>query len=57
MLQHWRTSLIGVLLIVGALGKAGAELLQGQHVDFTTLGAGVTAGLGFIKAADSAAVR
>ena len=56
-MQHWRTSLIGVLLILGVLGKAGAEFLQGQHVDLTTLGAGVTAGIGFIKAADAKEVR
>lgn len=50
---HWRTTLVGALLIVGAVAKAGAELAQGQHVDFTTLTAGVTAGFGFIKAADA----
>lgn len=56
-MQHWRTTVVGALLILGALAKAGAELAQGQHVDFTTLGAGVMAGVGFIKAADGAAVR
>ena len=54
---HWRTTVVGALLIFGALSKATVELLQGQHIDFTTLTAGLTAGIGFIKAADSKAVR
>lgn len=54
---HWRTTLVGALLILGAAVKAGTELAQGQHVDFTSLGAGVAAGIGFIKAADGQAVR
>jgi hypothetical protein len=56
-MQHWRTTLVGALLIVGALAKAGAEFAQGQHVDFTLLAASVTAGIGFIKSADGAEVR
>lgn len=52
-MNHWRTTTIGVLLIVGALAKAGAELAQGQHVDLPTLCAALTAGYGFIKAADA----
>lgn len=56
-MQHWRTTLIGVLLILGTLAKAGAELAQGQHVDFVTLSAGLGAGWGFIQAADGKAVR
>src|SRR5258708_3892000 len=54
---HWRTTLVGALLILGAAVKAGAELAQGQHVDFTALGAGVAAGIGFLKAAGSKAGR
>lgn len=50
---HWQTSLVGVLLIIGALAKAGAELAQGQHVDMTTLGAGLAAGIGFLRTPDS----
>lgn len=53
MKKHWQTSLVGVLLIIGALCKAGAEFMQGQHVDTTTLGAGIMAGIGFLRTADS----
>jgi hypothetical protein len=57
MTKHWKTSLVGVLLIIGALAKAGAELAQGQHVDMTTLGAGISAGIGFLMAPDANKVQ
>lgn len=56
-MQHWRTTGIGVLLILAALTKAGAELAQGHHVDYVTLSGGLTAGWGFIQAADGKAVQ
>lgn len=57
MKKHWQTSLVGVLLILGALIKAAVELLQGQHIDMTTLGAGLAAGLGFLRTPDSNKVQ
>lgn len=57
MKKHWQTTALGVVLIVGALCKAAAEALQGQHVDMTVLIGGLTAGLGFLRTPDSNKVQ
>lgn len=47
-----KTTVLGVLAIVGALVKAASEFFNGGHVDFAGLGAAVVAGIGLIHAAD-----
>jgi len=55
-MQHWRTTLAGSLLILGAAVNAAAQLAQGHPVDWVTVGGAVTGGIGLIKAADAKAV-
>lgn len=51
-MNHWRTTLLGIFTIVGALGHAAIELLNGQHPDWNIIANSVTAGIGLILAAD-----
>lgn len=52
-MKDWKTTLAGVLTILGTLTTAGLALLGHKSVDIPTVLAGLTAGLGLIKAADS----
>ena len=51
-----RTTILGVLTIVGALTAAATQLLNGHQPDLATTSAGVLAGLGLIHAADNKAL-
>lgn len=52
---HWRTTVAGILVIIGAGATALATVAQGGHVDWTQLGTVVAGGIGLVKAADAAA--
>ncbi|HLI02752.1 MAG TPA: hypothetical protein VFC10_07375 [Terriglobia bacterium] len=52
-MKNWRTTTLGVLTILAALCHAGIALLQGQPVEWSTLFAAATAGIGLIHAADA----
>jgi uncharacterized membrane protein (DUF441 family) len=52
-MKDWKTTLAGVLTIVVTLASAGLSYLHGQPVNTTATLAGVSTGLGLIKAADS----
>lgn len=47
-----KTTIVGILIILGAAINAAVQFLQGQAPDFGVLAAAVTAGIGFITAAD-----
>jgi hypothetical protein len=51
--QSWRTTLLGVLTIVGGVATALTEYLRGQTVNVPALAATVTAGMGLIHAKDN----
>lgn len=53
-MKDWKTTLAGVATIIGTLCAAGLKLYNHQPVDFPTTLGGLTAGIGLIKAADSA---
>jgi len=53
-MKDWKTTLAGVLTIVATLATAGLAYMHGQPVNVVTTFAGITAGVGLIKAADSA---
>ena len=48
-----KTTLLGVFTILVAVGGTGIKVLNGEPVDFATVLAAVTAGLGLLKAQDS----
>lgn len=50
----WRTTTLGILTILGTLTGAGISILNGGHLDMSTLSAGLTAGVGLIMAGDHA---
>jgi hypothetical protein len=52
-MKDWKTTLAGALTIAGTLVTAGLAVLQHKPVDVPTTIAGITAGVGLIKAADS----
>jgi hypothetical protein len=52
-MKDWKTTLAGVLTIVGTLATAGLAYLHGQPINTGATLAGITAGVGLIKAADS----
>lgn len=54
---HWKTTTAGILTILAGLTKAGLEYLHNQPIDYTTLWASITAGIGLIKAADAPAAK
>ena len=47
-----KTTIIGSLIILGSACSAAAQFLQGQDPDLAALAVAITAGIGFIKAAD-----
>jgi uncharacterized membrane protein (DUF441 family) len=53
-MKDWKTTLAGVLTIVATLAGAGLSYLHGQPINFTATTAGLSMGVGLIKAADSA---
>lgn len=52
-MKDWKTSLAGVLTIIVTLATTGLAYLHGQPINTTATLAGVTTGIGLIKAADS----
>lgn len=57
MKTHWQTTILGILTILATLSHAGISYLNGQHVDTTVLFAGITTGVGLLRAADSSKVQ
>jgi hypothetical protein len=53
-MKDWKTTLAGAATILGAVCAAGINLYNHQPVNVPVLFASVTAGVGLIKAADSA---
>ena len=51
-----KTTILGVLTIVSVICASGIQFLKTSTFDFAVTFAGVTAGIGLIKAADSAPV-
>ena len=52
-MKDWKTTIAGVLTIVGTLTTAGIALVNKQPLNLPGTIAGITAGVGLIKAADS----
>lgn len=48
----WKTTAMGILMIVGALCTAGVTALQGHAVDFSTTATAIGGGLGLLAAKD-----
>lgn len=53
-MKSWKTTVLGILTILGALIPAGIALLKGQSPDLTALWPAVIAGFGLIFAKDAA---
>lgn len=52
-MKDWKTTLAGVLTIVGAITSAGLAYLNKQPINTTATFTALTVGVGLIKAADS----
>jgi hypothetical protein len=52
-MKDWKTTLAGVLTIVGTLTTAGLAYVNKQPVNMGATIAGITAGVGLIHASDS----
>jgi hypothetical protein len=52
-MKDWKTTLAGALTIAGTLTNAALALLEHRPVDLPIVIAGITTGVGLIKAADS----
>lgn len=52
-MKDWKTTLAGILTIVGTLATAGLAYVHGQPINTTATFAGISMGVGLIKAADS----
>ena len=50
---NWKTTLTGILMVLGAIANAGMDFLQGKPVDFPVTIAAITAGVGLIMAKDA----
>ena len=50
---NWKTTLLGILAIIATVAHSGTQVLTGQAVDWTTMIAGIGAGLGLIHAQDA----
>ena len=48
-----KTTALGILTIVVAVGNALIQILNGDSIDFAATAASVTAGIGLLKAADA----
>lgn len=56
ILSHWKSTLVGALMIVGSVASfVGSWLAHGlpPAEQWTVLGAGITAGAGFLTTADA----
>lgn len=54
--KSWRTTLAGILAIVGTVAPIVSKVAQGGNIDIDDIGtaiAGVSAGVGLIKAKDA----
>lgn len=57
-MRDWKTTLAGILTIVGSCCTAGIAFLKGQPmVAATALTAGIPTGIGLIKASDSKKIQ
>jgi hypothetical protein len=52
-MKDWKTTVAGILTIVGALATAGLAYLHNQPVNTGATFTAITVGVGLIKAADS----
>ena len=52
-MNNWKTTATGVIAIVSALMSAASGLLSGHAVDWTSVIAAVSSGIGLIHAQDS----
>ena len=52
-MQNYKTTVLGILTIIGTLCSAGIALVNGHTPDIGITSAGVLAGVGLIHAADS----
>lgn len=52
-MQNSKTTILGILMIVGALIHAVSQYLSGQPVDTTVIFGAVSGGIGLIAAKDS----
>lgn len=52
-----KTTVAGVLAIAASLASAGSALLLGHSVDWASVAAAVTAGVGLIHASDAPAPK
>jgi len=50
---NWKTTLLGILTILGGAIKVAVDLLNGGDVDFATIGTTFTIGMGLITAKDA----
>lgn len=48
-----KTTILGIITIVGALCNATVQYLNGKQIDLVTLSTAITAGWGLIHAADT----
>lgn len=53
---HWRTTLLGILGLIGIAVHTGQALLQGQPVDWTAIFTQVMLSVAVIRSADAANV-
>jgi len=51
-MQSWRTTVLGILTIVGVVTGAAISFMNGHTPDLTAVSAGITTGVGLILAAD-----
>jgi len=51
-MKNWKTTVMGLLLIVGALSGAGYQALSGKPVDTAAVAAAIVTGLGLLVAKD-----
>ncbi len=52
-MKSWKTTVMGILAILGAVIGIGTAYLQGQTIDYTSVIGSVMAGIGLIAAKDS----
>lgn len=50
--KSWKTTTLGIISIVSAITGAVTSLLQGHPIDFASVIAAITAGIGLISAKD-----
>jgi hypothetical protein len=55
--KHPKTTILGILTILGAVVTAAISYLNGQHVDSALLLTAITGGWGLITAADGKKVE